>query len=91
MLKIHVDGELLFRYWPPECVVYNISTSSSHVLDILTAEFLEKIQNSAMTKTEVHVFFVNKFVNYNDEEIERHINDLVSNLQKIYLIKVTYI
>jgi PqqD family protein of HPr-rel-A system len=87
MLKIHVDGELMFRYWPPECVVYNVSSGSSHVLDTLTAELLEGIQKTAMSNTEVHAFFVNKFVNYDDKEIEQHIDDMVSNLQKIFLIK----
>jgi hypothetical protein len=91
MLKLTADCDLMFRYWPPECVVYNVSNSSSHVLDTSTAEFLEKIQQCEMYEKEVQEFFAKKFVNSNAEEIERHVDDVVANLQKTNLLKVTLI
>lgn len=89
MLKISIEGELLFRFWSPEYVVYNVSTSNSHVLDSITADFLLEVQKNALTKTEANTFFANRLVNNSVQQIENHVDNIISDLQKIYLIKVT--
>ena len=80
-------GELAFRYWDGDYVVYNPLTGSTHVLDIVSGKVLKTISAGRGQPGELCRCIAEFLEVPNDAAVADHVREILAQLDELGLIE----
>ena len=81
-------SRLLWQSWEDESVVYNSTSGSTHLLDLVAAETLKILEKKSATLPELVEMLASSFKIEPNAELFRHLEKLVLELKKLELLEV---
>jgi PqqD family protein of HPr-rel-A system len=80
-------GELLWRQWEGETVVFNVSSGNTHLMSTTAVEVLRLIKKDALTAEEISRRLMTSAGDSCDEEVVTNVENLLRNLDHLGLIE----
>jgi PqqD family protein of HPr-rel-A system len=85
--RIWSGGEIAFRYWDGDYVVYNSLTGSTHVLDVVAGEVLEAIRAGRGQGSELCRCVADFLEVPNDAAVADNVRKILAQLDEFGLIE----
>lgn len=85
--RITQGCELRWRSWNDEYVVYNSGSGDTHLLDLLSAEILEKIEEVPASSRALEDWVAGRVAADSIPEISGYVSDLLLQLHSLALIE----
>jgi PqqD family protein of HPr-rel-A system len=79
---------LHWQSWEDESVIYNSTSGSTHLLDLVAAETLKILEKEPATVPELVEMVASSFKIDPNDELSRHLEKLVLELEKLELLEV---
>jgi PqqD family protein of HPr-rel-A system len=86
--RITQGCELSWRSWNDEYVVYNSGSGDTHLLDLLSAEILRKIEEAPASARELENWIAGKAAADSPPEISGYVANVLLQLHSLALIEI---
>jgi PqqD family protein of HPr-rel-A system len=78
---------LLWKQWGDECIVYNVTSGNTHLVNATVAKVLRRLDQQPGTLRELSEYLASEFDIDSDQEVIQHLEQLINHLDELGLIQ----